>query len=664
MNTHGGNRLSRHIRSVLFGILLSGMVTAARAAEAPGLLVPDQPQTIMPVDDVRVGMKGYGLTVFHGTKIEPFPIEVLSIVRDQGPKRAVIWVNCDDPRLLESGPVQGMSGSPMYLWDEGEPQTLGEGGRLIGAFAFGYTWDERCTAGVQPIELMRNVGDRITDVEDQSAGANGSMRGLLTLNQLQRLANAHNVPASRRYKLDLLQRLLSRAAPNDHAPTVMAQLPAAPTAAGRVMRMFLPITVGSLTTAELTNPLLEPFGMTVVASGAVGGAPPPSVDAETTRIQPGSVLSIPLAFGDLDLAASGTVTDVLPDGTVLGFGHAMFGQGPTAIPLATGYVHFIAARAMISFKVSGSLNIVGSIVEDENSAVAGITEHRYQTAPLRVHVELPNQPPRSYEYKVVDHPLLTPTLAAICILESAAAVQDLPIENTMRVETQMSFTGDRAFEMKSVTPSAMVTDLVWSVMPAIASMMQNPYDQLKLESMDVRVSVEPRVMAGTIIGARLDQATVEPGEKFTLSFQVQPYGEPVQTHRAEVAVPVDTPEGDYQLIISGAMSYAGRLFATRPHLFNTTTIDELYETMRLIMSIRDDAAYVGLQLAEKGIAVGRAELPQLPSSRRAMIATPTSTTATPFIESVEQVIETDMVVNGDYGFLVHVRKPNSELPVP
>ena len=41
----------------------------------------DQLPPIMPVDDVRVGMKGYGLTVFAGTKIEPFPVEVISVMR-------------------------------------------------------------------------------------------------------------------------------------------------------------------------------------------------------------------------------------------------------------------------------------------------------------------------------------------------------------------------------------------------------------------------------------------------------------------------------------------------------------------------------------------------------------------------------------------------------
>ena len=40
---------------------------------------------IMPLADVKVGMKGYGRTVFQGTDIEPFAIEVMSVVSGDEP---------------------------------------------------------------------------------------------------------------------------------------------------------------------------------------------------------------------------------------------------------------------------------------------------------------------------------------------------------------------------------------------------------------------------------------------------------------------------------------------------------------------------------------------------------------------------------------------------
>ncbi|WP_428390115.1 SpoIVB peptidase S55 domain-containing protein [Mucisphaera sp.] len=125
--------------------------------------VPAEATAVMPLDEVRPGMRGVCLTVFSGTAIEPFEVEVVSVVRRSGPQRAVIWLRSEDPRMLESGPVQGMSGSPVYLWKDAEPDDpeapLG-GGRLIGAFAYGFAFAKGCLIGVQPIEQMVGVGER------------------------------------------------------------------------------------------------------------------------------------------------------------------------------------------------------------------------------------------------------------------------------------------------------------------------------------------------------------------------------------------------------------------------------------------------------------------------------------------------------------------------
>ena len=164
-------------RRSLAGLVLLCLIlcVSARPAEvaAQGIKTPDAPAATMALDEIRIGMKGYGMTVFHGTKIEPFNVEVVSIIPNSVPKQTTVWVRCKDPRMVESGPVQGMSGSPIYLWDEGEPQELGKGGRLIGAFAFGYAESQQCLVGVQPIEYMRNSASRVSyDESDGKASAN------------------------------------------------------------------------------------------------------------------------------------------------------------------------------------------------------------------------------------------------------------------------------------------------------------------------------------------------------------------------------------------------------------------------------------------------------------------------------------------------------------
>ncbi len=103
----------------------------------------------MAVADVEPGMTGYGLTVFEGTTVERFEIRVIArLGRTQQLAGDMVLIECLDDRLIESGPVQGMSGSPIYL-------TGADGrDRLLGAFAIGWEFSKRPLIGVQPIELM------------------------------------------------------------------------------------------------------------------------------------------------------------------------------------------------------------------------------------------------------------------------------------------------------------------------------------------------------------------------------------------------------------------------------------------------------------------------------------------------------------------------------
>ena len=629
---------------------------SAWAEEAvPAILVPEHAQPVLSLDQIKPGMKGYGLTIFHGTKIEPFDVTVASVVHDSAPQRGVIWITSDDPRMLKSGGAQGMSGSPIYLWDADEPQAVGKGGRLIGAFAFVYGETVGCLAGIQPIQYMRQVGSRVDQPDEKKqARASDGRRTLQLLTRMQTLADDVGLAPSSRFRLDALQQVVSQCVGAQPAmPTVQKR------EGGELEPMRVPLSLGSPQVAQALGPLLEPLGFAAVA-GLTGANAPPPADVDTqTPLQPGAVLSVPFAFGDLDLAGHGTVTDVLPDGTVLGFGHAMDGIGSTQIPMATGYVHFVVPRLSVSFRQAGTLRVAGSLLQDEQSAVAGNAHSDWATAPLTVRVVHAQQPARTYQYTLVDNPVFTPLAAAICSLQSLTAVQDMPLKSTLRFQSHMTFTGGRTLTVSSVVPGGGAMDLAYGLLPAIATMMNNPFEDLKLESMSVDINVADELEAGAILNAAIDQAIVQPGQTLGVSLEVLRFGQGVQTHRVELPIPVDLPEGDYPLLIADASTYTGQWMATHPHRAIARSIDDLREVTQSLLDIKADAVYVTLMTTNQGIAVGRQELPSLPSSMRAIMAKPTRTDALPYVETIEAVIETQVVTMGAYPFMVQVRHPNS-----
>ena len=77
------------------GRLVVGLGLSHRAAvEGTYGLSYERPARHMRVSEVRPGMKGYGLSVFYGTKIEKFDVEVVSILKNFNPKCDVVLITC------------------------------------------------------------------------------------------------------------------------------------------------------------------------------------------------------------------------------------------------------------------------------------------------------------------------------------------------------------------------------------------------------------------------------------------------------------------------------------------------------------------------------------------------------------------------------------------
>src|SRR5689334_1902715 len=86
--------------------LLAATAAGAANGSAPTSDRPDSqfdPSRHMRVSEVRPGMKGYGLSVFMGTKIEPFQVEVVSVLHNFNPKYDVVLIKCHGANLEETG---------------------------------------------------------------------------------------------------------------------------------------------------------------------------------------------------------------------------------------------------------------------------------------------------------------------------------------------------------------------------------------------------------------------------------------------------------------------------------------------------------------------------------------------------------------------------------
>ena len=124
-------------------VLIALTCGAALAAPAPA---SPTVQEILPFSEIKAGMTGVGRTVFGGTRVDEFQVEVIGTLENVAPRRDLILVRLSGGPLATTGVLAGMSGSPIYL-----------GGRLAGAVAYTWGFAREPIAGVVPIQEMLEI---------------------------------------------------------------------------------------------------------------------------------------------------------------------------------------------------------------------------------------------------------------------------------------------------------------------------------------------------------------------------------------------------------------------------------------------------------------------------------------------------------------------------
>src|SRR5215469_6824234 len=97
----------RRLTAALFAVLFLYALRPSYAGDA---------SEIMPLSQVKPGMRGVAYTIFEGDQIEKMDLEVLGTLHNAlGPKQDVILVKLVGEKVERSGVVAGMSGSPVYI---------------------------------------------------------------------------------------------------------------------------------------------------------------------------------------------------------------------------------------------------------------------------------------------------------------------------------------------------------------------------------------------------------------------------------------------------------------------------------------------------------------------------------------------------------------------
>ena len=353
---------------------------------------------VMPLSDIKPGMTGEWHTVVSGTRIDSFPMQVVGIAENFiGPQRPVIICKALDPTNIFTGPVAGMSGSPVFI-----------AGKLIGAYAYGFTWPkQQALIGVTPIEAMLEVENGYPPAS-QFPGTNGQVRVVATADP-QWLA----------------------------APTDGANLPSLATLQSAMKPLPTPLFVSGVSerTLKRFSPQLAALGLDVMQ--APSGTVTHNIDND---LKPGSPLAGVLMSGDFHFAGTGTVT-WRNGNRILAFGHPFLQSGPTEMPMASAEILTVVQSLARSFKLSNTGPVIGSIYQDRLTAIAGEIGRRVPTTHFEVQLQAPGGRERHFQAEMFQNQMFSPILSAIGLLESLYDTMESEEKQTIFMETTLEIEG-------------------------------------------------------------------------------------------------------------------------------------------------------------------------------------------------------------------------------
>jgi SpoIVB peptidase S55 len=458
--------------------------------------------------DIRAGLKGTGRTVFSGTRIDEFQVEILGVLENIGPKQSLILARLSGGPLAETGVLQGMSGSPVYI-----------DGRLVGAVAMAFAFSKEPIAGIRPIEEMLRAA-------------------LPEQKRAQRLA----LPAEWQAGAQLPPR-----------EDVLA-------GGQRMVDIATPVSFGGFTRAAIEHfaPRLRALGLEPMQGMSAGGRLEAGL-GDPSQLKPGSMISVQLLAGDLSIGADGTLTYIDGD-RIYAFGHRFLAAGATDLPFARSEVLTLLPNLSSSFKISAAREWMGSITEDRSTAVAGRLGRRAAMVPVSISVTeraSGARPARasSYRFQMVKDPVLSPFLlemamfSALDATERAAGQASFGVSGT--VEFEGGFTPLKLSNMYSGDFNLAAQAAVSTASP-IAYAIASGFDGIQLKSIALEIESFPRKRELQIDQVWTSRREVRPGETVDVTVVLSGANGAELARKVSYAVPAGAPPGPLQFTVADA----------------------------------------------------------------------------------------------------------------
>jgi hypothetical protein len=479
---------------------------SAIAAQTPAAEAPKTTQTI-PVSQIHTGMRGVAYTVFEGTKPEPMDVEVLGVLKNMnGPKGDIILVRLHGPKVEYTGVVAGMSGSPVYF-----------DGKLAGALAFRIgEFSKEPIAGVTPIADMLEI-----NAFDKSPGgitdaANTEPTKAVTKTSGPGLAQTPEVQSYANYLKPI------------EAPLVFNGF------SEEAVKMFAP---------QFASAGIIP----VMGVGSVSDQKQPE------PLEPGSAISAILVRGDMDIAATCTITYLDPQ-KLLACGHPLLQFGSVDLPMNKADVLATLPSPLNAFKIVNTTEPVGSFVQDRHTGIMGLLNKQPDMIPVTLSIHN-GAALKEIHYEVLNNPRLSPVAMMATVFNALHGINDYGEETTYRLKGVISVKGYPDVSLQNIfaptdagQPAAFIAALALG--ERFGRIYDNPFDVPSVKGVNLDFDLVKERRWARLESARTDLTEARPGDEITVETVLAPYRGERVVRQISIKIPTSASKGPLRILVS------------------------------------------------------------------------------------------------------------------
>jgi len=557
--------------AVLLCLSPSVLVTAQNVS------AQDRPSPdIMPLDQIHEGMKGTALTVFQGVKPESMDVEVLGVMHNvNGPKGDIILVRLHGTKPEYTGVVAGMSGSPVYF-----------DGKLAGALAFRIgEFSKEPIAGVTPIEEMLEIN--ALDHRPAPPRVN---------------APAANSPAAN--------------SPNQSGTTQTASPGEGSALPAQNYSNYLQPIETPLVFNGFSNETLQRYASQFAAAGIV---PVMGIGSASDRRQPepieaGSAVSAVLVRGDMDIAATCTVTYVDPQ-RLLACGHPLLQFGEVDLPMTKATVLATLPSPLNAFKIVNTTETVGAFVQDRQNGIMGVPGQASKMIPVTVTMHNATAT-KEFHYEVLNNARLSPLAMMATVFNALHGTNEYGEDITYRMNGVLSVKGYPDVMLRNMfapqdngQPAAALAAA--TIGDRFGRIYTNAFDVPDVQGVRLDFDLVRERRSARLEAARTDVTEARPGDEIMVETVIRPYRGERLVRQIAIRIPTSASKGTLRMLVSDGDTL-DRMHRGTPMMNHGLG---LAPTIALLNKERaNDRVYVSLLDSDPEAMVADKVMPTLPLS--------------------------------------------------